>query len=277
MIKDCYRILGVSETAGAAEIKRAFREKAKRLHPDTAGHIRKNGGTPAENEAGMRELLEAYRTLSDPALRACFDSTYKRYCSSSGKTSGNDAFDYRLWLLSREDNESRAKLIFFDLFHDLEDEAVEEYLKRLYSPGNFLLSSYFSREDYMDCGFVLAEELVLRNKIYEAFTLLAGVISEEYKKPYFRHFFPDALDFLRSIIRRLIPENLSDELALDCFEYALELCLGEKDDAFILRRMAECYYRIGDGYTASLCEAEANKFDSSRRKKSKSRAFSGIL
>ncbi len=273
MVKDCYRILGVPETAGAAEIKRAFREKAKLLHPDTARHLHKGGKEPDENSAGMRELLEAYRTLSDPALREGFDATYARFRYSRRQSPG-DAFDYRRWLLSRTDNESRAKLIFFDLFHDLEEEAVEEYLKYLYPPGKFVLSNYFDREDFMDCGFVLAEELAARNKIYEAFCLLADVISEEYRKPYFRHFFSDALDFLRSVIRKIIPENLSDELALDCFEYALELRLGEKDDIFILRRMAECYLRIGDENTAAVCASEAEKIASSCRKTSRSRSRS---
>lgn len=286
MVKDCYRILGVPETAGAAEIKRAFREKAKLLHPDTAGHIRKPGrDSRDENAAAMRELLEAYRVLSDPVSRSQFDAGYVRFRAASGfaGSSGgaDDGFDYRRWLLARKDGESRAKLIFFDLLHELEDEAVAEYLAQKDSSADFSLSRYFDREDFMDCGFILAEELALRNKMYDAVCLLADVVSEEYKKPYFRHFFPDALAFLRSLLYQLSPENVSDEYALDCFERVLELRLGDKDDAFILRRMAACYYRIGDEYTAAVCEAEAEKRDPTDASGSsggkRSRVYSGMV
>jgi curved DNA-binding protein CbpA len=55
-----YKIPGVSEDASIAEIKRAFREKAKLHHPDIAGE-------------GMREymqkLLDAYEILSNRQRR----------------------------------------------------------------------------------------------------------------------------------------------------------------------------------------------------------------
>lgn len=57
-----YQILGVKRTATAAEIKAAYRRRAKRLHPD-------HGGDPEK----FKELLAAYKTLSDPAARAQYD------------------------------------------------------------------------------------------------------------------------------------------------------------------------------------------------------------
>jgi DnaJ-domain-containing protein 1 len=59
---DYYNLLGVSPEADTSEIKKAFREKAYEVHPDTSvqGH--------GDNEKFFR-LKTAYQTLSDPVLR----------------------------------------------------------------------------------------------------------------------------------------------------------------------------------------------------------------
>jgi hypothetical protein len=59
---DYYRILGVASTADAAAIKRAYRTRAKAVHPDA-------GGSPES----MEQLNEAYRVLSDPFERLQYD------------------------------------------------------------------------------------------------------------------------------------------------------------------------------------------------------------
>lgn len=256
-MEDCYRILGVKPSASAAEIKRAFRAKAKAIHPDIPGDSKET----IDRDERMRELILAYETLSDPERRAEFDSTYVKFRQYRDGQTGTSGFDYRLWLMERDDSESRAKLIFFDLLHGLEDEAVAEYRARRALEGGFVLSRYFDREDFMDCGFILAEELSFRGEHYEAFLLLAEVIRLETEKPYFRHFFPEVIIFIRDIIRTKLAGVITDELALDCLEAALELRLGKKDDAFILKLMAQCYDRLGDTHTARLCLAEALRLD----------------
>lgn len=248
LLQDCYRILGVPPDAGAVEIKRAFREKAKRLHPDTAGYSRKARDTAAE----MRILLEAYHILSDAETRARF---------AGWRAQQNTGFDYRSWLLEREDGESRAKLIFYDLLHDLEAEAADLYLRLRRAPGSYSLAEWLDRGDFMDCAFLLAEELAQRGELYEAFRLLAETVVLEHEKPYFRHFFPEALAFLRTLLAAIGPDTMPDELVLDCLQTALELRLGRKDDIRILRRMAECCKRLGDALAAGVCSGEADRLE----------------
>ncbi|WP_418245269.1 molecular chaperone DnaJ [Ellagibacter isourolithinifaciens] len=65
MAKDLYEILGVSKDASDSEIKKAFRRRARELHPDV------NKAADAEDQ--FKELNEAYDVLSDPNKRAQYD------------------------------------------------------------------------------------------------------------------------------------------------------------------------------------------------------------
>lgn len=64
--KDLYKILGVAEDASAADIKKAYRELAKKLHPD------RTGGDKSK-EQRFKELGAAYEVLSDPKRREQYD------------------------------------------------------------------------------------------------------------------------------------------------------------------------------------------------------------
>ena len=64
--RDYYEVLGVSKSASDAEIKKAYRQLAKKYHPDT------NPGDK-EAEAKFKEASEAYAVLSDAEKRRQYD------------------------------------------------------------------------------------------------------------------------------------------------------------------------------------------------------------
>jgi molecular chaperone DnaJ len=67
-MRDYYEVLGVAADAGAEEIKRAYRQLARRYHPDISGDDR---------GAAFVELARAYEILSDPARRRSYDASMR--------------------------------------------------------------------------------------------------------------------------------------------------------------------------------------------------------
>ncbi len=64
--RDYYDVLGVSKTASADEIKKAYRRLAMKFHPD-------RNKDDSEAEAKFKEVKEAYEVLSSSDKRATYD------------------------------------------------------------------------------------------------------------------------------------------------------------------------------------------------------------
>ena len=64
---NCYELLGVSPSANNEQLRQAFRQLSKRLHPDTTS-------LPSDEATRQfQKVCEAYDLLSDPVLRANYD------------------------------------------------------------------------------------------------------------------------------------------------------------------------------------------------------------
>lgn len=78
--KDFYAVLGVSASASAAEIKKAYRKLAKEFHPDT------NVGNAAAEER-FKQISEAYDVLSSDDKRREYDEA-RRLFAAGGRPGG---------------------------------------------------------------------------------------------------------------------------------------------------------------------------------------------
>jgi molecular chaperone DnaJ len=63
--RDYYDVLGVQRTASDVEIKRAFRNQARKYHPDV--------NKEPDAEERFKEINEAYEVLSDASKRSAYD------------------------------------------------------------------------------------------------------------------------------------------------------------------------------------------------------------
>lgn len=100
--RDYYEVLGVSKNATDAELKKAYRNVAKKYHPDT------NPGD-ADAEAKFKEASEAYAVLSDADKRRQYDQFGHAAFENEGGAGGfAGGFDF-----------SDMGDIFGDIFGDL--------------------------------------------------------------------------------------------------------------------------------------------------------------
>ena len=85
--RDCYEVLGVERGADDATIKKAYRQLAKKYHPDM------NPGD-AEAERKFKEASEAYAILSDPDKRRQYDQFGHSPFEGGAGAGGFGGFDF---------------------------------------------------------------------------------------------------------------------------------------------------------------------------------------
>ena len=99
--RDYYEVLGVDKSADEATIKKAYRQLAKKYHPDM------NPGDESAAEK-FKEASEAYAVLSDPEKRQKYDQF--GHAAFDGGAGGAGGFDFSGMDFSD---------IFGDIFGDL--------------------------------------------------------------------------------------------------------------------------------------------------------------
>ena len=83
MSENYYSVLGVGQNATPEQIRTAYRDKAKRLHPDRAG---------GRCEA-FQAVQEAYEVLNDPKKRSAYDQ-FGHAAFEGGAGGGRGGFEF---------------------------------------------------------------------------------------------------------------------------------------------------------------------------------------
>ncbi|KAM3836028.1 dnaJ homolog subfamily C member 4 [Diretmus argenteus] len=116
-----YELLGVKSTASMNEIKNAFFEKSKKLHPDS------DPSNPALHSRFV-ELNEAYRVLSKESSRKEYDFKC-RHPSSRGQTFRSTS-GYTSSTGSRASADAQDHRRYWEQFHPAQEMTAEEWQRR---------------------------------------------------------------------------------------------------------------------------------------------------
>jgi curved DNA-binding protein CbpA len=249
-MNDYYSLLGIKIDASPAEIKKAFREKAKHLHPDITGQ---------NSEEQMRRIITAYKVLSNPKRRFEYNRIYSKFFNKSG-------FNYRTWLRKQgKDPKNQSKLIFFELFHMNEDEAIKIWREN--GGINFNMENHLPYSDWMDCIFILAEELEIRRCFFEAWKLYFSIIKEEQKYPFYKHFAVEIEKRLKNIVKRNLKEQVDELIWIECLQLMLSLNFPDSDKLKWMYFLAQTFYDINETEEAEKVIAESEKYGKIRKVK----------
>lgn len=169
--KDFYELLGVSKTASASEIRKAYYLKARDLHPD------KNPDDPQAQQR-FQELSNAYSVLSDEQLRSKYDMYGEEGLEGMDFADGaaiftalfgSDKFHHLIGQLKI----ATAILVQADMERIL--EAQKERIEDLTLNLKILLKRYTVAQDYEGFSSAMTEEAALLAKAPYGPTILNAV------------------------------------------------------------------------------------------------------
>lgn len=130
--KDYYKTLGVDKKDDIEKIKSAYRDLAKKYHPDTSKE--------ANAEERFKEISEAYEVLRSPEKRAKYDrlgSSYNNFRNTGG--SGTD-FNWQDWFSKQGETRRQGKKKSFGEIFDSGD--LSDFFKNIFGG----VSSGFSQK-----------------------------------------------------------------------------------------------------------------------------------
>ena len=236
-----YDILEVHQEVSTEELKRSFRILIKKYHPDIHRHNKQWA------ERKTKTIIHAYKTLSDSITRERYDRLFNSHVQNN-ETQRTVKKD-----ITTDEGESvktHVRSVFIDLLDGQIHNAIEKYehLLKNHSSNDFLI--HLNHRDYFDCKFLLAEayeklgQCEIANEFYEF------ILEKNRQDTYRRHLLSEIKERIRNNYCRNLARRSTPEKALAYYGKALKLRLDRNDNAFIFKKIAECYLKLEEYETA---------------------------
>lgn len=230
-----YNILEVHQEVSTEEIKRSFRTLIKKYHPDI------HGPNKLWAESKTKIIIQAYKTLSDTTSRKQYDRKYRHILQTSRKPGPAQKAGATE---STDDIQVRVRIIFVDLLNGHIHNAIENYENLLKDCVDIDLFLHLNHRDFIDCKFLLAEAYEKLKKYDVAITLYEFILEKGKGITHRRHLLHEIKERIRNIYCRNLARYAAPEKALVYYEKVLKLNLYKNENAFIYKKIAECYLEL---------------------------------
>ena len=232
-----YQVLQIQVGSDRAEIRNSFRKLAKKYHPDKT----KANGISSEDK--IKLLIKAYKTLTDSKKRIQYDTQLQSnnirirdfYYRENPKR-GSGKYDLR----------SQAKMVLNDLLNKNGPLAVKNYERLKEENKEFELLAFLNLKDYLDCKFLLAEEYEKQGHYELAFKMYEYVYQEENGNPARKHFLEEIKERIIRLSCKKLIKLMQPDAAITYLSRALNLKLSKNEEAFIYKKIADCYVASGE-------------------------------
>ncbi|MCF6147190.1 MAG: DnaJ domain-containing protein [Candidatus Kuenenia sp.] len=232
-----YTILEVHEEVSAEEIKRSFRNLIKKYHPDT------NGPNKLWAESKTKIIIQAYKILSDSHSRKQYDMLYRH---SRNKQETVRETKQKTPTTASEKITIEIRVIFSDLLDGHANKAIRKYEHLLNTSPNIDFFLHLNHRDFIDCKFLLAEAYEKSGKYETSIKLYEYILEKGKQNTYRQHLLEEIKDRIRNIYCRKLTKKTSPDKALLHYQKLLQLDLCKNENAFIYKKMAECYLKLQD-------------------------------
>ncbi len=232
-----YDILEVPHEVSPEGIKRSFRALIKKYHPDI------HGPNKLWAESKTKVIIQAYKTLSDSITREQYDRQYQQYFHVRRTYKQHKKEEENQ---EAENVKTQARAIFDDLLNGSTHKAIENYELLLKNNKGVEFLSYLKHRDYIDCKFLLAEAYEKRGRHEVAIGFYESILEKDKGDTHRRHLLDEIKERIRNIYCRKLARSASPENALRYYEKVLRLKLYKNENAFIYKKMAECYLKLNE-------------------------------
>jgi len=229
-----YDVLGLSRDASSAQIKQSFRRLAMKFHPD------RNRSAPQWAEEKIRLIIRAYDTLIDDGNRSRYDLTLEQQLTRGRGVPEPGSKQ------NPQEPGIQARALLQMLLDEKYEEAITFYQELLEKHGAQLsVRAYLAESDFLDCLFLLGEAYEVQSNWTRALEFYEKVYNLERERPA-RYFLEEVKERIRDIYCKSLARRSSPTQAISIYKKILEMDVPKKSEAYICKKIAENYYKMGN-------------------------------